>query len=218
MWNDFCMKHPIAGIFLSYMFFILMVLMVYFTGGMGLVWFAIIETVLILACITHCIYLLDPSTLQEAKSNFKKMAESDRIAKEIEKQEKLQKRKEWKEASTAIKIRKIWLKILGSIATATVVAGIIWYIKSNEITVSCDTNSMKIAENLLNEHFTNFNGNLRLSDPEEVYKKNNFVRCRANTNIHQDVYYNVEKVDGRIQIYTNPIGDILEEAAHDLFY
>lgn len=89
---------------------------------------------------------------------------------------------------------------------------------SENVNFACDESSMKQAQSLLNNHFLNWNGSLRLSNPTTVSQSSNHIRCKVNSNIREFavIYYNLEKQqNGEILISSNPVGDALDEVTKD---
>lgn len=89
-------------------------------------------------------------------------------------------------------------------------------LSAQQVELACNDISVAEAQGLLNKSFPNFNGALRLKNPEMVEQTETTVRCRVDSNIHQTFYYNLElQDDGSILIMTNPIADAIEEAAQE---
>ncbi len=101
---------------------------------------------------------------------------------------------------------------------AVVVLGIVVLagLSAQQVELACNDVSAAEAQGLLNQAFPNFNGALRLKNPELVEQTETTVRCRVDSNIHQTFYYNLElQDDGSILILANPIADAIEEAAQE---
>lgn len=203
-YNEFAAKHPILNLLLGWGFFAGMLYFAYIADGIGLTWCIILNVALALLVITGIVFMLDPKHKAKIGSYYKTLDKDN-------KNEKAQKRKEWNNKTTPEKIRAIWLKILGWIVCIAIGFAIVWYGESSGPNFACDETTVSEAQDLLNEEFPNLHGALKLSNPVTVKETENFIRCKANTNIDQVIYYNLKKQDDGILVIIDPIGDMLNE-------